>query len=487
MTDVDVAIVGSGPNGLSAAVTLARAGLSVIVYEAADTIGGGARTAALTLPGFQHDVCSAVHPQALASPFFRAFELQKRVQFAVPELSYAHPLDGARAGFAYRDLDRTADALGADGRAWVRMVRPLLDRLDGVIDFTGGPMLRMPRHPIAVADFGLRALWQGTRCWNLGFRGEIAPAMFAGVAAHAGGRLPSLGSAGAGLLLAAHAHAAGWPVPIGGSQSIVDVMAADIRAHGGRIVTGAPVQKLGDIASATAVLFDTSPREMVRIVGARVPDRYRQRAERFRYGSAVAKVDFALNGPVPWTNEEVAGAGTVHLGGARAQIADAEFQVRAGRHPERPYVLLSQPSVFDPSRAPAGRQALWAYMHVPLGSDLDPTETITAQIERSAPGFREVILASSARSAVGVEAYNPNYVGGDISGGEVSIAQLMRRPVLSGHPWVTPIRGTYLCSASTPPGPSVHGMGGWFAAIAALERSFGISEPPALELEAAAR
>ncbi|HEY0259780.1 MAG TPA: NAD(P)/FAD-dependent oxidoreductase [Lacisediminihabitans sp.] len=480
MTEVDAAVVGSGPNGLSAAVTLARAGLRVRVYEAAQTIGGGARTAELTVPGFRHDVCSAVHPQALASPFFRAFGLEKRVSFVVPELSYAHPLDGGVAGLAYRDLGRTAESLGVDGAAWRRLLEPLLDRLDGVLDFTGGTMLRAPRDPVAAFEFAVRALAQGTRAWNVGFAGGVAPAMLAGVAAHAGGALPSLGSAGAGLLLATLAHAGGWPIPVGGSQAIVDAMADDLRAHGGEIVTGAEVHAWGDLPSAQAVLFDTSPRDLVRIVGSRVPERYRRRIERFRYASAVAKVDFALDAPVPWANPEVADAGTVHLGGTRSQIAAAEREVRAGRHPGWPYALVSQPSRFDASRAPEGKHVLWAYTHVPLGSEVDPTEMVTEQIERSAPGFRDVVIASAWRSAAQIEEHNSNYVGGDISGGEVSIAQLFCRPVLSRAPWATPIRGVYLCSSSTPPGPSVHGLNGWFAAIAALRVTFGTRQIPAL-------
>jgi phytoene dehydrogenase-like protein len=482
VTDFDVAVVGSGPNGLAAAVTMARAGLSVRVYEADSRIGGGARTEELTLPGFSHDVCSAVHPQALASPFFRAFELEKRMEFVVPDVSYAHPLDGGRAGIAYRDLQRTADGLGQDGRTWLRLFRPLLDHLEGVVDFTGGNLLRVPRDPIGTFGFGIRALAQGSPAWNAGFTRDEGPAMLTGVAAHAGTRLPSLGSAGTELLLGMHAHASGWPIPVGGSQSIVDAMASDLLAHGGEIVTDAEIRSRADLVSTRATLFDTSARAMVSILGDQVPDRYRRAAQCVRYGNGVAKVDFALRGPVPWANEGVLAAGTVHLGGTRAELAKSEAEVNRGKHPTSPYVLLSQPSGFDPSRAPEGSHVLWAYTHVPSGSTVDATEAITAQIERFAPGFRDVILASSARSARDLERHNSNYIGGDISGGSVSITQLMRRPIVSTDPWSTPVRGAYLCSASTPPGPSVHGMNGWLAARSALRRSFGTKSMPSLGL-----
>lgn len=476
----DVAIIGSGPNGLAAAVTMARAGLSVCVYERADTIGGGTRTAELTLPGFWHDVCSAVHPQALASPFFRAFQLTKRVDFVVPELSYAHPLDGGRAALAYRDLDRTANELGRDGAAWARLLRPLLNRLPGVEDFTGHQLLRLPRDPIAAAWFGARSLEQGGPAWNARFSEEAARALFTGVAAHASTRQPSLAGAGAGLLLAVHAHARGWPFPVGGSQSIANALAADLVAHGGEIVLNSEVTSLADVDGARVTIFDTSARDLVRIVGHAVPERYRKRVNAFRYGTAVAKADFALSGPVPWSNADVGRAGTVHLGGTRAEIRRAETAVQNGLHADSPYVLVTQPSGFDSTRAPDGKHVLWAYTHVPRHSQTDQLEAITKQIERFAPGFRDLILASVSQTAVQVEGHNPNYVGGDISSGAVSLRQLAQRPVLSTNPWRTPVKGVYLCSAGVAPGPSVHGMGGWFAARAALHSEFGIYRMPRL-------
>lgn len=477
---VDVAVVGSGPNGLAAALTMARAGLSVAVFEGAGAVGGGTRTAELTLPGFRHDVCSAVHPMALASPFFRAFELERRIELLVPEISYGHPLDGGRAAIAYRDLDRTVDALGADGAAWRSLMEPLLRRLDGVIDFTQNGLLRFPHDPLAAFLLGLRTLEQGTPAWQLRFREDEAPAMLSGVAAHAIGRLPSLATAGAGLLLGALAHAGGWPVPRGGSQAIADAMAADLVAHGGSIEVDAPVTGISDLRAETgakAVICSVTPRALASLASDELPVRYIRQLESFRYGAGVCKVDFALSGPVPWTNAGLHGAPTVHLGGTRAEIARAENQVLSGGHPERPYVLVTQPSVIDPTRAPAGGHTLWAYTHVPAGSTQERTEAVTAQLERFAPGFRDLVLASHTVSADELGAYNPNCIGGDISSGAVTMTQLLKRPVVAREPWKTPAVGLYLASASTPPGPAVHGMAGWLAARSALRHTFSLGTP----------
>jgi phytoene dehydrogenase-like protein len=480
MSEVDAVVVGSGPNGLAAAVTLARAGLSVRVFEGAETIGGGARTMELTLPGFHHDVCSAVHPMALASGFFRSFRLQDRVELRVPEVSYGHPLDGGRAGIAYRDIERTVESLGRDGAAWRSLMGPLAEHADAVARFAGSPIVRIPRNPITVARFGLRALEQGLPTWNLRFRERVAPAMLTGVAAHSIRAMPSLATAGAGLSLGAYAHGRGWPIPVGGSQAIIDAMADDLRAHGGEIVTNAPIADIEEVHGAKAVLFDTSARALRDIAGDRLPDGYVRRLDRFRYGNAVAKVDFALSGPVPWTNEELRKAGTLHVGGNREEIAAAEAEVAAGRHSERPYVLVAQPSILDEGRAPDGGHVLWAYTHVPSGSSIDQTELITRQIERFAPGFRDLVLASSSKTAVDMEDDNPNYVAGDIAAGEASMRQLIARPVFSFDPWRTPARGVYLASSSTPPGPGVHGLAGWYAARSALRHEFGITSMPSL-------
>lgn len=479
MTDVE--IVGSGPNGLAAAVTLARAGLRVRVYERMSHAGGGASTAESVAPGFRHDTCSAVHPLAIASPFFRAFGLSRRIAFATPEISFAHPLPERRggAGIAYRDLERTADALGRDGAAYRRLIGPLSDHAAEVARFTGSALLRVPPHPVVTARFGLRALAQGSAAWNAGFTGDVAPAMITGVAAHAIVRQPSPVVAAAGLALQTHAHAGGWPIPLGGSQAISDALADDLRAHGGEIVTDHEITSLDEL-TAPAVVLDVTPRALIRLAGSRMSARYRRRLERFRYGSGSAKVQFALSGPVPWADPRLADAGTVHLGGTRAQIAAAEGEVLAGRHPESPYVLISQPSRFDPSRAPAGAHALWTYTHVPTGSTLDRTEAVTRAIEAVAPGFRDVIIASRSWSAADLQSDNPNYIGGDIAAGAATLGQLLARPVLSLDPWRTPMAGVYLCGASTVPGPGVHGQSGWFAARSVLQHEFGISRTPSL-------
>jgi len=480
VAQLDAIVVGSGPNGLAAAVTLARAGLSVRVYERGQTIGGGARTSQVTRPGFLHDICSAVHPAAFASPFFREWGLRDRVEFVVPEISYAQAMHDGRAGFAYHDLERTVEGLGRDGSAWRSLMKPLVEHIDGVTDFTGSQLLRMPRDPFTALRFGLRVLEQGTPAWNLRFREDVAPALLSGVNAHSIGQMPRLSTAGAGLLLAAHAHARGWPIPRGGSQAIVDALAADLIAHGGEIVTDSEVTSIHDLPSARAVLFDTTPRALTRIVGDRLTERYRRALGRFHYGNGVAKLDFALKAPVPWTNPQLASAGSIHVGGDRAEVRRAEAQVAAGRQADDPYILISQPTAFDPSRAPAGSHVLWAYTHVPAGSDDDRAEAVISRIEQFAPGFRDVILDYRAVSASALESYNPNYIGGDISAGAVTIGQLVRRPVLSGDPWRTPARGIYLCSSSTPPGTAVHGMCGWYAARSALKHEFGIARMPEL-------
>lgn len=478
MSATDATVVGSGPNGLAAAVTLARAGLSVTVLEKAPTIGGGLRTLELTLPGFLHDVCSAVHPAALSSPFFLDFELTKRVPFVIPEVSYAHPLDGGRAGVAWHDINRTAEGLGRDGAAWRGLLAPLVDRITAVTAFTGDQLLRIPSSPVAAFLYGLRVLEQGSPLWNARFREDVAPALLAGVAAHGIGPLPALSTAGAGLLLAAHGHARGWGYPVGGSQAMADAMADDIRAHGGSIVVDHEVRSPADVDPSTVTLLDTSPEFLAQYGGDRLPARYLRALSRFRRGSAVAKVDFALSEPVPWTNPEVHAAPTVHLGGTRAEIAAAENAVADGRIPDNPYVLVTQPTIFDSTRAPEGKHILWAYTHVPRDSEFDATELITRQVERFAPGFRDVILASASRSAVEVAAHNPNDIGGEMMGGDVTIAQLVKRPVVSRTPWETPVDGLFLCSASTPPGPSVQGMNGWYAARLALRKHFGLEAPP---------
>lgn len=473
----DVAVVGSGPNGLAAAAVMARAGLSVEVFEAAETIGGGTRTAELMQPAHFHDICSAVHPMALASPFFRAFELARRVDLVVPELSFGSPLDGGRAALAYRSLDRTAEALGRDGDAYRKLMGPLVHRIHGVMDLTQHQLLRFPRDPVAAVLFGLRTLEQGSPLWNVRFREEFAPALISGVAAHAVSHLPSLAAAGAGLMLSALGHADGWPIPVGGSASIAGALAEDIKAHGGLLHTGTPVESLKELGPARATLLDVAPRGLLHIAGAALPDRYRRSLESFRYGNGSCKVDFILSAAVPWAASALADAGTVHVGGTRAELAYAENEVSAGRHPDRPYVLVAQPSPFDNRRAPAGRQILWTYCHVPAGSTRDMGEAVTAQLERFAPGFRDVVVQAHVTTAAELAEYNRNYIGGDFSAGVMDVRGLLQRPVVSPVPWRTPLRGVYLCSSSTPPGPGVTGMPGYHAAKHALKDIFALPVP----------
>jgi phytoene dehydrogenase-like protein len=480
---LDAIVIGSGPNGLSAAVTLARAGLSVRVYERNAAVGGGIRTEELTLPGFHHDVCSAVHPLAFASGFFRRFGLEKRVPFVVPTASYGNPLDRERAAMAYLDLERTADALGVDGPAWRAIIGPLAQQADAVAEFTGSQLFQVPRHPLVAARFGLTALAQGGPWWNLPFRTEAARALLTGVFAHTTLPLPSVAGAAAGLTLASYAHARGWPIPVGGSQAIADAMVADIEAHGGEIVTGTPVESLAELPDARVIVFDTHVASAARLGEDRLSGGYLRRVSRFRNGNGVFKLDFALSGPVPWANPELYETATIHLGGTRPEVAHAERAVASGRHSAQPYVLISQPSMFDATRAPAGKHVLWTYTHVPRGSTEDQTEAIIRRIEEFAPGFRDVILATASKNAVQMEQYNPNYIGGDISAGAPDFGQLVARPVISTEPWRMPGRGLYLASASAAPGPGVHGLGGYYAARSALRHEFGFTRMPDLSPE----
>jgi phytoene dehydrogenase-like protein len=471
-------VVGSGPNGLAAAVTLAAAGLRVQVIEGAQAIGGGCRTEQLTLPGFWHDVCSAAHPLALASPFFRRFGLAARgVRFAEPGVQFAQPLDGGRAAIVTRSVTETAGLRGPDGPAYARLLGPLAGHCDELCAALLGPLRRPPAHPAAVAAFGMRAVLPAS-VLAARWRTQEARALLAGAAAHAMLPLTRPPTGGAGLMLTALAHAAGWPVVAGGSARITDAMAGAVIAAGGSIETGRWVRSLADLPEARAVLLDVSPRALETIAGDRLPTGYRGALRRFRYGPGVCKADFALSGPVPWANEDCRRAGTLHLGGTFEEIAAAEAEVAAGRHPRRPYVLAVQPGVADPSRAPAGQSTLLAYCHVPAGSAADMGGAIEEQVERFAPGFRDLILARAVRSAAGMQAHNPNYVGGDIGVGAQTLRQTLLRPTARWNPYRTPARGVYLCSSGTPPLPGVHGRCGELAALTALRDVFGITQPP---------
>ncbi|WP_329503433.1 NAD(P)/FAD-dependent oxidoreductase [Streptomyces iakyrus] len=477
--EVDAVVVGAGPNGLAAAIVLAGAGLEVEVYEAAPTIGGGTRTAELTLPGFRHDVCSAAHPMGLASPFFRAFDLAAHgVRMLRPAVSYAHPLDEGRAGLAWRDLDRTVDGLGQDGPAWRSLLGPLVDRWQGLAGAAMSDLRSLPPDLVTAARLALRVAEQGSPLWGARFRGPLAPALLTGVSAHAIAPPRAPVPAGVGLVLAALGHAVGWPIPLGGSQAIADAMAAELRRRGGRIITGQHIHSLSELPRSRAVLLDVTPAGLLRVAGDALPGRYARRLRSYRYGGAVCKVDFALSGPVPWKAHGCELAGTLHLVGSRAEALAAEREVAAGRHPERPFVLAVQPGVVDSTRAPVGRHTLYTYAHVPHGSPLDMGDAVTAQVERFAPGFRDLVLARHAIPAAGLADHNINYVGGDIAGGALSSWQTAMRPVPARDPYTTPIPGVYLCSASTPPGPAVHGMCGLYAARQALRRRFGIRTDP---------
>ena len=465
----DAIVVGAGPNGLAAAITLARAGRSVRVYEAAPTAGGGTRTAELTLPGFRHDVCSTILPLTIASPFFRSVDLGARgVELLQPDAPFAHPLDGGAAAVLERSLTAMEDGLGArDGQAWRRMFGPLVRGADELASELLRPVLHLPRHPLRLARFGLPALRSAEGVARGRFRDPPAQALFAGVAAHSMLRLDRPLSASFGLVLTIFAHFVGWPMARGGSAAVTDALVAELSALGGEVVTGHRVDGLAELPQARAVLFDVTPRQLVAIAGDRLPPHTRRRAQRFRYGSGVFKVDWALDGPVPWTAEGPRRAATVHLGGTLEEIAASEADVAAGRHPDRPFVLFVQHQPWDGTRAPAGKGTAWAYCHVPAGSAVDMTARIEAQVERFAPGFRDRILARATHSPAEMEAYDANYVGGDINGGIQDIRQLLFRP----WPTLDPYRvgdGLYLCSSSTPPGGGVHGMSGYWAARSAL-------------------
>lgn len=461
-------VVGSGPNGLAAALTLARAGVAVEVIEGADTPGGGCRTQELTLPGFRHDVCSSVHPLAVASPFFRQADLAARgVRLRFPRVAFAHPLDGGRAAAVQGSVAETAQRLGADAAAYRRLFGPLVRDAEEIVPTVLAPLRSVPRHPVAMARFGLRGLlpasWLARR-----FSTDEGRALLAGVAAHAVRPLEAPLTGGFGLLFTTLAHSVGWPVVEGGSARLIDALTAELTALGGKISTGCWISSLDSLAPARAILLDVTPRQLIALAGDRLPSAYAGALRRFQYGPGICKVDWALAEPVPWAAGVCRETATVHLGGTLAEIARSESEVAAGRHPERPYCIVVQAGVADPTRAPAGQQTLWAYCHVPPGSTVDMTGRIEAQIERFAPGFRDLILARATTTSALVEQHNPNYVGGDINGGAATLRQTVVGATPRWNPYRTAIPGVYLCSSSTPPGGGVHGMCGAGAARTAL-------------------
>ncbi len=470
--DYDACVVGSGPNGLAGAVTLARAGLRVLVLEGSEQPGGGCRTEPLTLPGFWHDTCSTAHPLALASPFFRDFDPEAHgVRLLQPRVVYAQALDDGRAAVVRRSLEETASGLGRDGPAYQRLFGPLSRRGRELADWLLSAQRRPPSPRLALTGYFLDALRPASGLVGR-FRSEEARALFAGVAAHAMRPLERPPSGAVGLFLGTLAHTVGWPVVAGGSQRLSDALVAELERLGGRVEAGRWVRSLAELPRTRATLLDVTPRQLLELAGPRLPSGYRRTLERFRYGSGVFKADYALAGPVPWRNEALRQAGTVHLGGSFAEVAASERAVARGEHPQRPYVLTVQASVVDPERAPAGQHTLWAYCHVPPGSDQDMAPFLEAQLERFAPGFGDLVRGRSLRTARQQEQHDPNYVGGDIASGLQDLRQTLLRPGLRWNPYRTPLPGLYLCSASTTPGPGVHGRCGELAARSALREVF---------------
>lgn len=472
----DAIVVGSGPNGLAAAIAMQLEGLSVLIIEAKDTIGGGLRTAELTLPGFKHDICSAVHPMALASPFFASLPLSEQgLTYIQPTLAAAHPFDDGTAAALYRSVSETAAKLGKDQQVYQNLVGPLVENWDKLVGDLLSPLV-FPKHPLLLAKFGLNALQSASMVAGR-FSTESAKGLWAGMAAHAIQPLTNLTTAAIGMVLAAVGHVHGWPIPVGGAQSIASALESYFLSLGGKIQTGFHVRSIEELPAAKVVMFDVTPKQLLSIAGTVLSPLYRWQLENFRYGMGVFKIDWALSEPIPFRAEEARQAGTVHLGNTFKEIQASEHDASEGAANDKPFILLSQPSIFDASRAPAGKHTGWAYCHVPPGSVKDMTASIEAQVERFAPRFKDTILARHTMNTQQVEAYNPNYIGGDINGGIMDISQLYTRPALRISPYRTSKKGVYICSSSTPPGGGVHGMCGYHAARQALSDVFNIQIP----------
>jgi phytoene dehydrogenase-like protein len=470
-TEYDAIVVGSGPNGLAAAITLQQKGLSVLIVEAKNTIGGGLRSAELTLPGFKHDICSAIHPLAVASPFFNSLPLHEHgLTFIQPTIAAAHPLDDGKSAVLYNSLEETAKYLGIDKENYLNLIEPVTKQWDVLLPELLAP-LHFPKDPINFAKFGLNAFQPATWIANK-FENREAKALWAGMAAHSIQPLSNLTTSAIGLVLMTAAHKHGWPIPKGGSQSLANALASYFVSIGGKIETDFLVKSLDQLPSAKAILFDITPRQLLKIAGHRFSNIYKWQLEKYRYGMGVFKVDWALDGEIPFTSEQARQAGTLHLGNTFAEISASELATSKGKHPEKPFVLLAQQSVFDDTRSPEGKHVIWGYCHVPNGSTQDMTDAIEKQVERFAPGFRERILARHTFNTAQLEEYNPNYIGGDINGGIIDLGQLFTRPALRFSPYRTSEKGLYICSSSTPPGGGVHGMCGFHAAQRAWKDVF---------------
>ncbi len=466
----DAIVIGSGPNGLAAAITLAQAGQSVVLFEAKETIGGGCRSKEMTLPGFMHDVCSAFHPLAIDSSFFNSLPLEQfGLEMIQPAAPLAHPLDDGTAVILERSIEDTAAALGKDAKAYRKLMTPFVTHWDKIKGSVREPLRpQIALHLFARANFGLKAIRSARGLAKGLFKEERAAALFAGMCAHSMMALEKPPTAGAGLLLGILGHAVGWPISRGGSQKIVDALAAYFLSLGGEIITGAEVKSIDALPPARVILCDITPRQLLRIAGDYLPNSYQWQLKRYRYGPGIFKIDYALDEPIPWKAQECLRAGTVHVGGIFSDVAASERAVANGEHPEKPFLLVGQQSLFDPERAPEGEHTAWVYCHVPNGSTFDMTERIESQIERFAPGFRDLILAKSTMHALEVEHYNANYIGGDINGGVQDLWQFFTRPTIRFEPYTTPAKNIFICSSSTPPGGGVHGLCGYFAAQAAL-------------------
>ncbi len=466
----DAVIIGSGPNGLAAGIALAQEGLSVKIFEAFDTVGGGTRTKELTLPGFKHDVCSAIHPMGVSSPFFKTLPLKEYgLEWIYPEYSLAHPLEDEPAVVLQKSIDETAEGLLKDDKAYRNLFTSFVERWDDLTDDILGPFNPKPKHPFLLGRFGMKALQPAERLAKQLFSTKRAKALFAGLAAHSFLSLDQLTTSAIGLVLGITSHKVGWPLAKGGSQQIAEALAKYFKSLGGKIETGTKIDSMDDLPESKVVLFNNTPKQILNIAGRQIPEFYSRKLKTYQYGAAAFKMDIALDGPIPWSDERCSQAGTVHLGGTLEEIVRSEKKVSQGLHAEKPFVLLSQPTMLEESRAPEGKHIVWAYCHVPNSSTKDMSEVIYKQIERFAPGFRKLIIGSNCMNAKVLERYNPNYIGGDINGGKMDIKQLFTRPVGMFNPYHIPETNLFICSASTPPGGGVHGMCGFHAAQSVLQ------------------